>query len=163
MFELSWNATAQLGPEAANVPLLDVGGQNNFGGYINYLTAFGIPWVIIADGPALRGTSALAKQFAKQRLRPPTRRTTWTTSVPGVTTGRRQACSPSPTSWRRPQQVRRIGGVPGTPGSPGPRAGPEGHHSKPRVGALFAARYPLGPPPEVAALYEKVTAHLSLG
>ncbi|MDX3804603.1 AAA family ATPase, partial [Streptomyces sp. AK04-3B] len=66
-----WNTATQPGPEAANVPLLDVGGQNNFGGYINYLTAFGIPWAVIADGPALRGTSALAKQLARQRLRPP--------------------------------------------------------------------------------------------
>ncbi|WP_127354343.1 AAA family ATPase [Actinacidiphila soli] len=158
-----WNTATQLGPEAANVPLLDVGGQNNFGGYINYLTAFGIPWAVIADGPALRGTSALAKQLAKQRLRPPNPPddtndfTAWTNywKTAGVFTLADQFGDDRSKSGELEAYLRRLD----------PQVLDQAKRdttSKPRVGALFAIRYHHGTPPEVAALYKDVAAHLSL-
>ncbi|MEU5332122.1 TOPRIM nucleotidyl transferase/hydrolase domain-containing protein [Streptomyces asoensis] len=157
-----WNAAAQ-GPEAANVPLLDVGGQNNFGGYIKYLTAFGIPWAVIADGPALRGTSGLAKQLAKQGLRPPNPPddandfTAWANywKTAGVFTLADQFGDDRSKSGELEAYLRRLD----------PQILDQAQRdttSKPRVGALFAARYPHGTPHEVAALYKSVAAHLSL-
>ncbi|MET7559598.1 AAA family ATPase [Streptomyces sp. NPDC005479] len=157
-----WNTATQLGPEAANVPLLDVGGQNNFGGYINYLTAFGIPWVVIADGPALRGTSALAKQLAKQRLRPPNPPddandfTAWTNywKTAGVFTLADQFGDDGSKSGELEAYLRRLD----------PQILDQAQRdttSKPRVGALFATRYP-ETPKEVVDLYGDVAAHLSL-
>lgn len=158
-----WNTATHLGPEAANVPLLDVGGQNNFGGYINYLTAFGIPWAVIADGPALRGTSALARQLAKQRLRPPNPPddaddfTAWTNywKSAGVFTLADQFGDDGSKSGELEAYLRRLD----------PQILDQAQRattSKPRVGTLFAARYPHGTPPEVGALYKDVAAHLSL-
>ncbi|MFE2426991.1 TOPRIM nucleotidyl transferase/hydrolase domain-containing protein [Streptomyces sp. NPDC059373] len=158
-----WNTATQLGPEAANVPLLDVGGQNNFGGYINYLTAFGIPWAVIADGPALRDNSALAKQLAKQRLRPPNPPddandfTAWTNywKSAGVFTLADQFGDDGSKAGELEAYLRRLD----------PQIFDQAQRdttSKPRVGALFATRYPHGTPPEVAALYKNVATHLSL-
>ncbi|GIH66983.1 TOPRIM nucleotidyl transferase/hydrolase domain-containing protein [Microbispora siamensis] len=62
-----WRDTASLNlpdPEAANIPIISVDGDKRFGPYIDYLDAFGIPWAIIADGPALRDSSQLAKHLA---------------------------------------------------------------------------------------------------
>ncbi|MFC9500043.1 TOPRIM nucleotidyl transferase/hydrolase domain-containing protein [Streptomyces sp. NPDC056982] len=158
-----WNTATQRGPEAANVPLLDVGGQNNFGGYIKYLTAFGIPWAVIADGPALRGTSGLARQLAKQGLRPPNPPddaddfTAWTNywKTAGVFTLADQFGDDRSKSGELEAYLRRLD----------PQILGQAQRdttSKPRVGALFAARYPHGTPPEIAALYKDVAAHLSL-
>ncbi|GII89750.1 hypothetical protein Ssi03_77400 [Sphaerisporangium siamense] len=158
-----WNTATQLGPEALNVPLLDVGGQNNFGGYINYLTAFGIPWAVIADGPALRGASALAKQLAKQRLRPPNPPddandfTAWTNywKTAGVFTLADQFGDDGSKSGELEAYLRRLD----------PQILDQAQRdttSKPRVGALFATRYPHGMPPEVAVLYKDVAAYLNL-
>jgi hypothetical protein len=61
-----WRDTTALGlrdPEAANVPVIGVGGDSGFGAYVKYLDAFGVPWAIVADGPALRRHSKLAKQL----------------------------------------------------------------------------------------------------
>jgi OLD-like protein/AAA domain-containing protein/putative AbiEii toxin of type IV toxin-antitoxin system len=58
-----WRHAGSIGlpdPEAANVPLISVDGDNAFGTYLRYLTAFGVPWAVVADGPALRGDSRLA-------------------------------------------------------------------------------------------------------
>ncbi|MFF9164096.1 TOPRIM nucleotidyl transferase/hydrolase domain-containing protein [Streptomyces longwoodensis] len=158
-----WNTTTRRGPEAANVPLLDVGGQNNFGGYISYLTAFGIPWAVIADGPALRGTSALARQLAKQGLRPPSPPddaddfTAWTNywKAAGVFTLADQFGDDGSKSGELEAYLGRLD----------PQILDQAQRdttSKPRVGALFAARYPHGTPPEVGALYRDVAAHLRL-
>ncbi|QUW78508.1 AAA family ATPase [Streptomyces mirabilis] len=158
-----WNTATERGPESANVPLLDVGGQNNFGGYINYLTAFGIPWAVIADGPALRGTSALAKQLAKQRLRP--------SNPPGDTDDF--------TAWTDYWRTAGVFSLADQFGDDGSKSGEleaylrrldpqildqaqKDTTSKPRVGALFATRYPHGTPPAVAALYKDVAAYLRL-
>ncbi|MDX2547742.1 AAA family ATPase [Streptomyces sp. WI04-05B] len=158
-----WNTGTQPGPETANVPLLDVGGQCNFGGYINYLTAFGIPWAVIADGPALRGNSALAKQLAKQQLRPPNPPddaddfTAWTDywKTAGVFTLADQFGDGGSKSGELEAYLRRLD----------PQILDQAQRdttSKPRVGALFAIRYPKGTPPHVAALYKEVAARLSL-
>ncbi|MFL1901187.1 ATP-dependent nuclease [Streptomyces tauricus] len=159
-----WNAATGSGPEAANVPLLDVGGQNNFGGYINYLNAFGIPWAVIADGPALRGTSGLAKRLAKRQLQPPNLPTEahdfaawsayWKTA--GVFTLTDRFGDDGSKSGELEAYLHRLD----------PQVLDQAQrdtNSKPRVGALFAARYPHGTPAEVADLYRDVAAHLRLG
>ncbi|MFF2011545.1 AAA family ATPase [Streptomyces sp. NPDC058195] len=160
-----WNNSAtRPGPEAANVPLLDVGGDNNFGGYINYLRAFGIPWAVIADGPALRGDSGLARQLAKQRLRPagppddaddfPAWSAYWKPA--GVFTLADRFGDDRSKSGELEAYLRRLD----------PQLFDQARKettSKPRAGALFAARYPHAAPPEVAALYEDVAAYLALG
>jgi hypothetical protein len=48
-----------------------VNGASSFRPFIEYLMAFGIPWVAVVDGPALRPTSDLAKQMWKLGGRPP--------------------------------------------------------------------------------------------
>ncbi|MEY9812655.1 MULTISPECIES: TOPRIM nucleotidyl transferase/hydrolase domain-containing protein [Streptomyces] len=158
-----WNTTTQPGPEAANVPLLDVGGQNNFGGYIKYLTAFGIPWAVVADGPALRNTSGLAKQLAAQGLRPANPPddaedfVAWSDywKPAGVFSLADQFGDDGSKSGELEAYLRRLD----------PQLLDQAQRdttSKPRVGALFATRYPHGTPPEVAALYKDVAAHLGI-
>ncbi|MBO3744527.1 AAA family ATPase [Streptosporangiaceae bacterium NEAU-GS5] len=54
-----WRNTDDLGapnPEASNMVLISVEGDTAFGAYIDYLDAFGVPWAIIADGPAAAPT-----------------------------------------------------------------------------------------------------------
>jgi hypothetical protein len=51
-------------PGAANIPVISVGADKGFGAYVRYIDAFGIPWAVVADGPALRRNRALAKQLA---------------------------------------------------------------------------------------------------
>lgn len=45
--------------EDANVVLFSVGGKTEFGFYIRFLHAFGVPWAAIADGDALIANSSL--------------------------------------------------------------------------------------------------------
>jgi len=52
-----------LAPDAANVALVDVGGHKSFRGFTDLLDAYGVPWVIVCDGPALRPSGALDKQY----------------------------------------------------------------------------------------------------
>ncbi len=40
-------------PDARNLALLSVGGDQSFEAYVDYLRAFDIPWSIVCDGPAL--------------------------------------------------------------------------------------------------------------
>ncbi|GAB1818054.1 AAA family ATPase [Herbidospora sp. RD11066] len=64
-----WQDTAGLGlpdPEAANIPIITVNGDKAFGGYIDYLDAFGVPWAVVADGPALLPDSVLARCLKKK-------------------------------------------------------------------------------------------------
>ncbi len=42
-----------------------MGSDSGFGAYVKYLDAFGVPWAIVADGPALRRNSKLAKQLGE--------------------------------------------------------------------------------------------------
>lgn len=45
--------TAAPGLDGRNLVLISVDGDNNFGPYVSYLGAMGIPWAVLADGPAL--------------------------------------------------------------------------------------------------------------
>ncbi|MDX3077893.1 AAA family ATPase [Streptomyces sp. MI02-7b] len=161
-----WNNTGtQLGPEAANVPLLDVGGHNNFGGYIKYLSAFDVPWVVIADGPVLRVTSGLSKQLNNLGLRPPNPPddendfTAWTDywKTAGVFTladqfgDDRRSKSGELEAYLRRLDAQVLDEA------------QKATTSKPRVGALFATHYPHGTPAEVAALYKDIATYLRLG
>ena len=68
-----WRDTAGINlrdPEAANIAIVSVGGDAGFGAYVRYLDAFGVPWAIVADGPALRQDSKLAKQLANLGYKP---------------------------------------------------------------------------------------------
>jgi ABC-type branched-subunit amino acid transport system ATPase component len=47
------SSTGDPTPHQLNVVLVDVGGDASFGRFATYLDAFGIPWVIVCDGPAL--------------------------------------------------------------------------------------------------------------
>jgi hypothetical protein len=42
-----------------NWRIVSVGGDGSFGGYVRLLDAFGIPWAILCDGPALRIGSSM--------------------------------------------------------------------------------------------------------
>jgi hypothetical protein len=59
-----WWQAADLGglpdPVEANVPVISVGGDAHFGAYLRFLEAFGVPWTVVADGPALRPDSRLS-------------------------------------------------------------------------------------------------------
>jgi hypothetical protein len=62
-----WRYAPMIGlrdPEEANIPLISVDGHAGFGAYAKYLDAFGVPWAIVVDGPALRGDSDMARQLA---------------------------------------------------------------------------------------------------
>jgi hypothetical protein len=70
-----WQQARMIGlrdPEAANIPLVSVDSQTRFGAYVRYLDAFGVPWAIVADGPALRHDSKMAHQLAVLGHRPST-------------------------------------------------------------------------------------------
>ncbi len=156
-----WSHTASLGLpslEEANIPLIGVGGDKGFGAYIEYLEAFGVPWAIVTDGPALRWTSTLAKQLRNRKLLP----------------------APEPNSeddfeqWRTYWQSAGAFTFADQFGDDGSKAGEfeallervdaallaevqdvTGTGKKPQVGALFAADHPT-PPSEVFALYESI-------
>jgi hypothetical protein len=53
------------GLETGNVPFISVGGHTGFGRYIRFLDAYAIPWVIVADGPALRPGVTLPSDLRK--------------------------------------------------------------------------------------------------
>jgi hypothetical protein len=68
-----WRDTSSLelpSPEAANIPILSVHGDSAFGPFIEYLEVFGIPWVAVVDGPALRSNSKLSKQMRNLNHQP---------------------------------------------------------------------------------------------
>jgi predicted ATP-dependent endonuclease of OLD family len=61
-----WRQAPSVGlpdPASANIPVVSVDGHGSFGAYVRYLDAFGIPWAIVADGPALRPGSKLARHL----------------------------------------------------------------------------------------------------
>ena len=63
-----WRHARKIGlrdPEAANIPVISVDGHTRFGAYARYLDAFGVPWAIVVDGPALHDGSAMAGQLAE--------------------------------------------------------------------------------------------------
>ncbi len=161
-----WSNTSNLqlpNPEAANIPLVSVNGDNGFGGYIEYLDAFGIPWAAIVDGPALRSGSVLAKQLRDHGHQP---------SVPPPD-------SPDFAEWRAYWATAGIFTLADQFGDDGSKQGEFeaflqrvdagvlasvhaeiGQRSKPQVGALFAAGRP-AMPAEVMELYRAVMLRLA--
>ncbi|WP_405988395.1 AAA family ATPase [Streptomyces sp. NBC_00986] len=148
-------------PESANIVLIDVGGDSSFGGFINYLEAFGIPWAAIADGPAFSPMSGLSKQLTNLGLAP---------------------SEPCPDdaddfpAWRGYWEKAGVFTVADAFGGPEKSGEFEAFlqrvdkdlleqvgkevTGKPQVGAVFAARRP-ELPDEVKDLYERVRSHLA--
>lgn len=63
-----WNNARTVGlPDlgAANVSFIAVDGHNGYRAYIRFLDAYGIPWAIISDGPALRKGRKLSQDMEK--------------------------------------------------------------------------------------------------
>lgn len=50
-------------PDERNVVFLSVDGQNSFGQFVDLARRLAVPWVIVADGPALRPGSTMADQL----------------------------------------------------------------------------------------------------
>jgi len=161
-----WSNTSSLGlpsPEAANIPLVSVSGDNGFGAYIEYLDAFGIPWTAIADGPALRPGSTLAKQLRDHGHQPPVAqpdggdfaewRTYWATA--GVFTLANQFGDDGSRRGEFEAFLHRVDA-----GLLADVQAELGHRSKPQVGALFAAEHP-AMPAEVAELYRAIMRRFS--
>jgi hypothetical protein len=160
-----WRHARALGlrdPEAANIPVISVDGHTNFAAYVEYLDAFDIPWAIVADGPALRGGSRMARQLAALG------------HLPSAPPDDRDDF----TGWREAWEsvgMFTLACEFGDDGSKGGefeallrRVDPDllarirsqtGRNSKPLTGSLFAAEHP-DPPEEVMDLYKKIAAWL---
>lgn len=158
-----WEAHSEMGwvpPSGANISLVDVGGDHGFGTYIEFLTVFGIPWSVIADGPALAPGSKLHKYLEAQDLLP--------VDVP-------QDGQDFP-AWKMYWQTAGVFTVADTFGVDGSKSGEFeaylerldsslfqqvgqdiGKRSKPRIGIAFAAR--CAPPQEVIDLYKSIRQH----
>ena len=68
-----WNNASTAGlPDlgATNVSFIAVDGHNGYRPYIKFLDAYGIPWAIICDGPALRKGRKLSQDMEKLGLWP---------------------------------------------------------------------------------------------
>ncbi|MFI8314528.1 ATP-dependent nuclease [Streptomyces microflavus] len=149
-------------PSGANIALVDVGGDHGFGTYIDFLTTFGIPWVVFADGPALAPGSKLHKYLESQDTLP--------------------AGSPKDekdfAAWKKFWQGVGVFSVANDFGTDGSKSGEFeaflenlnlplfqqvgqeiGKRSKPRIGAAFAAR--CQPPSDVITLYGLIRQHLA--
>lgn len=161
-----WRQTESPGlpdPAAANVPVISVDGDNAFGAYLRYLTAFGVPWAVVADGPALRRDSRLAEDLRVLGCWPGTQEPPdrddflgwqkfWARA--GVFTladlfgddGSKQGefeAFLERTDAGLFAQAKRVGG-----------------RSKPRAGAYFALN--ASPPPVVLGLYRQIVGRLKL-
>ncbi|MET9615379.1 AAA family ATPase [Kitasatospora indigofera] len=155
-------AAAFSDPEGDNITMIDVGGDYGFGGYINYLEAFGIPWTVVADGPASRLRGKLGRQLSAMGLAP-------ATEAPGDDDGFEASLA----YWN----LAGVFSLADTFGDDGHKAGEieaylgrldagllakvsqEHRNSKPRVGAAFAASHP-AVPTEVVELYRQIREHL---
>jgi len=156
-----WRDTANLGlrdPEAANIAIISVSGDSAFGAYVKYLDAFGVPWAIVADGPALRPNSKLAKQLRNLKHQPhsPPRddddfvqwRKYWQRA--GVFTLAQEFGDDGNKGGEFEAFLERVDH------SVLVRARAEvGERNKPLVGAYFATDHP-DPPQEVLDLYKKI-------
>jgi ABC-type arginine transport system ATPase subunit len=160
-----WEASAGPGrvpPSGANISLVDVGGDHGFGTYIEFLTVFGIPWTVIADGPALAPGSKLHKHLEAENSLPV-----------GAPQDSRDFLA-----WKKYWQTVGVFSVADTFGVDGSKSGEFeaylerldgslyqqvgqdiGRRSKPRIGAAFAARHL--PPQEVIDLYDLIRQHLA--
>ena len=156
-----WRDTGKIGlrdPEAANIPVISVDGHKSFGAYARYLEAFGVPWAIVVDGPALREGSDMARQLAKLGRVP--------ANPPGD--------PDSFAGWREAWEAAGVFTVARQFGTDGSRAGEfeaflrevdqdllarvqreAGTGRKPAAASLFAAEHP-EPPPEILDMYRKI-------
>lgn len=160
-----WRDTRRIGlrdPEAANVPIISVDGHTSFGAYARYLEAFGVPWAIVVDGPALRKDSDMAGQLA--------------------TLGRFPGTAPADpeefAGWRKSWEDVGVFTLAEEFGTDGNKGGEfeaflrkvdeslltrlqhevgSGGRGKPVVASLFVAEHP-EPPPEVLEMYQKIAA-----
>lgn len=147
-------------PSSANITMIDVGGDKAFGGYIEFLDAFHIPWAIIADGPALHPAGDLYKQMKEQEL---------------LSVLEPDSAAPVFDEWKGFWQEHGVFSVASVFGNDGSRAGefeaylqrlnPQllsevtRERSKPRVGAAFASQHPM--PNEIAELYALIRKRLA--
>jgi hypothetical protein len=160
------NARASGLPDLAttNVSFTSVYGHSGYGRYIRFLDAFAIPWVVIADGPALRKGSKLSLDIQEQGHWPQ---------------------QPEPSSvmdfpqWRDFWEHAGIFTLANHFGDDGTKGGEletllkridpdllaeaakESGGSKSRAGAYFAASHP-EPPATVLSLYKQIAEFLVL-
>lgn len=158
-----WRHVGKIGlrdPEAANIPVISVDSDSRFGMYVRYLDTFGVRWAIVADGPALRGHSKLARQLAGLGHAPG--------QVPGD--------EDDFTGWRECWESVGVFTLAGEFGDDGGKGGEfeaflrqedagllarieaeVGRNAKPVVGSYFAGEHP-EPPGAVLDLYAKIAA-----
>jgi energy-coupling factor transporter ATP-binding protein EcfA2 len=147
-----------------NVSFVGVDGHNGYGAYIRFLDAYGIPWAIVSDGPALR---------KGQRLRQDMKELGHWPDAPEPSDD--QDFAQWRSFWER-AGVFTLATRFGDDGSKGGefeallrqtdaellgQAMTETGKSKPRAGAYFAAAHPELPDP-VRALFRRVAEHLHL-
>jgi hypothetical protein len=162
-----WRHAGRVGlpdPEVANIPIIDVGGHAGYGAYVRYLDAFGIPWAIVADGPALRADGKMFKQLADRGHCP--------SPIP--------ADRENFAAWRKAWEGAGVFTLAAEFGDDGNKGGEfeafmqrvdadllrtvqteVGRDGKPIVGSWFAAEHP-EPPSEVLELYIKIAGRLVL-
>jgi hypothetical protein len=151
-------------PESANIPIVSVDGDSSFGAYTRYLNAYGIPWAIVADGPALRPASKLASQIRQLGQWPD-----------------KQPDDPADfTQWREFWEGLGVYTLADQFGDDGSKLGEfeaylhsvnqhllaeaeaeVGKRNKPRVGAYFAVHHP-EPPLQVLHLYSKIATRFGI-
>lgn len=156
-----WRHARKIGlrdPEAANIPVISVDGDTAFGAYARYLDAFGVPWAVVVDGPALRAGSDMAGQLAEL----------------GRSPGTLPADADDFAGWRKKWEDVGVFTLARTFGADGDKAGEfeaflcevdedllarvrkeAGRGKKPVVAALFVAEHP-EPPEEVLDMYRKI-------
>jgi energy-coupling factor transporter ATP-binding protein EcfA2 len=161
-----YNARAAGLPDLAttNVSFVGVDGHNGYGAYIRFLDAYGIPWAIVSDGPALRKGQKLSQEMKKLGHWP---------DAPEPSDDRDFA------QWRNFWELAGVFTVATRFGDDGTKGGEfeallrqidaellgkamtETGKSKPRAGARFAAAHP-DLPDAVRDLFRKIAEYLHL-
>jgi hypothetical protein len=147
--------------ETTNIHMVSVGGEGSFGVYVQCLAAFGVPWAIIADGPALARGSKLAKQFEALGLLPPELPVdddfaAWSEMWRGI--GVFSLAEQFGADGAKGGEIEAF--LTGVDEELYAEAKRELGRSKPRLGAFFAAN--TEPPQEVVELYRLLTRHFGL-
>jgi predicted ATP-dependent endonuclease of OLD family len=149
---------------ATNVAFIGVDGHNGYNSYIRFLDAYGIPWVIVSDGPALRKGQRLTKDLKELGH--------WPDGPEPIDD---QDFAQWQSFWEHAGVFTlavRFGddGTKGgeletllgrTDGELLSKAMSETGKSKPRAGSYFAAAHPELPKP-VREMFQKIAAHLAL-